>query len=495
MQPPDCVGARESFDPEPGVTVESNGEPTRRPLLILISDSEAVPARLRSRHREVVRWVPNGSARKEHTFSGDPADPRCYEWARDALAVTAVIDLRSPERVRAALAALRSVRSDAAVLLISTDVEDLDQADDGTVARRGELRDVLRLDLDDELQRLEAARRAFCLREFAAGDETVPILIHDDPDPDALSSALAVATLLGASPARTPIVTLEPMTRPENRRMAELLNIKVTRITAAELRRFKRVITVDTQPRQLQVDGRPRFAVIDHHPPESASYSAEFVDIRPSYGATATMMTEYLRAGDDRRVNCSLATALLYGIRTDTDSLTRGVTPADVEAYAFLQERADPQLVRRMERPSFAPETAHAFGQALSEMEFDNELCVADLGELPADQAHVLADLADFCLNVKNVTWVVAVALIDGELVLTLRHVGHGPGAGEVARALVQRGGRGGGHATMARAMLPAEQVDALMSAAGSEARTAPAIRRLIREVMDELNAVASRPG
>jgi nanoRNase/pAp phosphatase (c-di-AMP/oligoRNAs hydrolase) len=450
---------------------------------------------VRSRHRDVVRWVPTGSPSNEHTFSGDPADPSCYDWARDARAVTAVIDLRPPERGRAALAALRSIRPDAAVLLLSTDVDDPDRANDGTVARRGELRDVLRLDLDDELQRLEAARRSFCLRQFAAGDGTVPILIHDDPDPDALSSALAVATLLGGSAERTPIVTLETMARPENRRMAELLNIRVTRVTAAELGRFERVITVDTQPRYLQTDGRPRFAVIDHHPPEPASYSAEFLDIRPHYGATATMMTEYLRAVDERRVNRSLATALLYGIRTDTDSLTRGVTPADVEAYAFLQERADPQLVRRMERPSFAPETAHAFGRALAELECDNELCVALLGELPADQAHVLADLADFCLNVENVTWVVAAAVIDGELVLTLRHVGQDPGAGEVAHAIARRGGHGGGHATMARAVLPAEQVHAIVNVAGVEERMAPAIRRLIREVMDELKGVASRPG
>src|SRR5690606_32538584 len=157
--------------------------------------------------------------------------------------------------------------------------------------REGRLRDVLRVDVEEELQRLEDERRAYCLRRFAAERGVVPILIHEDPDPDAVSSALAVSDLLGAGPERHPIVTLDDMTRPENRRMAELLHIRVTRVTIEELRRFERVITVDTQPRGLQRNGRPRVAVIDHHPPER-DYVADFADIRPRYGATATMLTE-----------------------------------------------------------------------------------------------------------------------------------------------------------------------------------------------------------
>jgi nanoRNase/pAp phosphatase (c-di-AMP/oligoRNAs hydrolase) len=275
--------------------------------------------------------------------------------------------------------------------------------------------------------------------------------------------------------------------------MAELLHIRVTRVTLDELRRFERVITVDTQPRDLQQEGRPRLAVIDHHPRET-SYSAEFSDVRDEYGATATMMTEYLRAASDRRMSGALATALLYGIRTDTDSLMRGVTPADVEAYAFLQAQADLQLVRRIERPSFAPDTAVAFGRALMEMDAEDELCAVYLGELSQDEAHVLADLADFCLNLENTTWVVAGAEIDGNLILTLRHTGHEPGAGEIARAIARMGGEGGGHATMARVVLPREKAGELLSPAGGEG-VGSAIRRLVRNVLDEVKGVASRPG
>jgi nanoRNase/pAp phosphatase (c-di-AMP/oligoRNAs hydrolase) len=471
-----------------------------RPLLIVISDSSTLPAGLRSRHRAIRVWSAEGvDSNSADTFGGDPAIGETYAWTREAPGVTALIDMDTPDRARSALSALRSVRPDAAVLLLSADMADVDGPGDGTLARAGELRDVLRIDLDDELQRLEAERRAHCLREFGAGDEVVPILIHDDPDPDAVSSAMAVVALLGGRPERTPIVTLDSITRPENRRMADLLHVRVTRVTLDELRRFDRVITVDTQPRDLQVDGRPRVAVIDHHPPED-NYDAEFVDIREEYGATASMMTEYLRSVDEKRIRESLATALLYGIRTDTDSLTRGVTPADVAAYAFLQGRADLQLVRRIQRPSYNPDLVRTYGRTLADLEYDDELCAAWLGALDAEHSHVMADLADFCLAIENVTWVVAAALLEDELVLTLRHAGRGAGAGAAARAIAARGGEGGGHATMARVVVPADRISTVLGIeAEGEAGSADvvlAVARLVREAIDEGDASrpASRP-
>jgi nanoRNase/pAp phosphatase (c-di-AMP/oligoRNAs hydrolase) len=467
------------------VSAEPEGTRRDRPLLIVVSDSAELTARVRSPSREVCRWRPDAVAGAGDGFGGDPTDSACYSWVREARAVTAVIDLEPAGRARAALAAVRAVRPDAAVLVLSDDVADLDGAGDGTVARAGELRDVLRLDLDDELHRLEAERRVHCLRTFAAGDDVVPILIHQDPDPDAVSSACAVAAILGGRPDRNPIVTFSEIMRPENRRMVELLRIRVTRITREELRGFERVITVDMQPVGLQIEDRPRFAVIDHHPLEDG-YSAAFADIRPEYGATASLITEYLRAVVATHVGRVLATALLFGIRTDTGSLTRAVTPADVEAYAFLQQNADLQLIRRLQRPSYPIETARAFGAALSTAEYDEDLCVCFLGELHPEEPHVLADVADFCLGIENVTRVVVAAILDDSVVLTLRYAGTGANAGDLARALVVDGGSGGGHASMARVVLPLERAYQLLGTSRADDMTR-AIRDLIRAQLAEL--------
>jgi nanoRNase/pAp phosphatase (c-di-AMP/oligoRNAs hydrolase) len=228
----------------------------------------------------------------------------------------------------------------------------------------------------------------------------------------------------------------------------------VTEIALEELRGFERVVAVDMQPSGLARDGLPRFAVIDHHPLEPA-FDAGYADIRVGIGAAATLLVEYLRADDPRRVSGRLATALLYGIRTDTQSLTRGVTAADVEAYAFLQTRADPVLLGRFERGTYAHDAAIRFGQALERSRIAEDVIVAWLGCTPESDAHGLADLADFCLSVEGVSWAVAGAVAGEVLTLAIRYQGTGSGAGELARRIAGDGD-GGGHATMARVSWPA---------------------------------------
>src|SRR5690606_7116659 len=264
-----------------------------------------------------------------------------FRWTEAATDISAVIEVGSAERARAVARAIHHVRPDAAVLMLCDGCDEM--PGDGTLSRSGRLRDVLRIDVDEELRWLEAQRKVHCLRRFAEGADVLPILIHSDPDPDALSSAFALRVLLRRSADTAPSVTLGTMSRPENRRMAELLHLRVTEVSLEELRRFERVVVADVQPHDFEGDG-PRFAVIDHHPLDHR-YHAEFVDVRPGLGATATMLTQYLRADDEERITPPLATALIHGIRTDTDTLTRGVTPYDVEAYAYLQNRADRRLL------------------------------------------------------------------------------------------------------------------------------------------------------
>ncbi|MGH7554564.1 MAG: DHH family phosphoesterase, partial [Longimicrobiales bacterium] len=216
----------------------------------------------------------------------------------------------------------------------------------------------------------------------------------------------------------------------------------------------ERLIVVDMQPSGIGLGEFPRFAVIDHHPIETG-YEADYVDVRPGIGATATMLTQYLRADDQRRVHSALATALLFGIKTDTGSLTRGVTAADVEAYAFLQGRADLTMLRRFERGSYSHSAARAFGSALTHARIEGDILVAYLGTIHSQETHSLADLADFCLDVEGVVWSVVCAFADDTFLISLRHEGRGPGAGELAHRL-SRDGSGGGHPSMARVVWPA---------------------------------------
>jgi nanoRNase/pAp phosphatase (c-di-AMP/oligoRNAs hydrolase) len=293
----------------------------------------------------------------------------------------------------------------------------------------------------------DQARQVHELRMFAREVPVVPILIQPDPDPDGMAGALGIRTLLRRPEQASPIVSLGAVTRPENLRMVELLGLQVTRVTQGELDGFERVIAVDTQP--APAESRTRFAVIDHHPPREG-YTADFVDIRPGLGAASTMITQYLRTAGER-ISPRLATALIYGIRTDTDVLRRGTTRDDIEAYGFLQELADQDLLRKIGRPAFSLEAVLAVGRAVTGLRKHDDVAVAYAGRLDDRSAHVLPNVADFCLAIEGVSWTAVGGRIGDELAINIRRTGSGLGAGDLARLMADEEGQGGGHHSMAR--------------------------------------------
>src|SRR5205814_10547806 len=146
--------------------------------------------------------------------------------------------------------------------------------------------------------------------------DRVLILLHHDPDPDALASGLALRNVLRRTKTTAIIGAMQGVTRPENLRMVNLLDLHVEDVTPTLLKEFDRIAMVDVQPHYFgglidRVD-----LVIDHHP-EQPGYSVVFKDIRADYGSTSTILTEHLRAVDVS-ISERAATAMLYAIKSDT---------------------------------------------------------------------------------------------------------------------------------------------------------------------------------
>ena len=433
--------------PEPSPSRPEEDTRAIAPLLLVVSDRPALFQGVRPEGYEVAFWQTADLLARLNDLDQESLG---LEHRRRADDVVILLDVQDASNVDEMVERLHE-RAPRASALLLTDAPVPELPD--MISRKLKWGELLQPDIELELAVLATRSRVRLLRDFAADSSVMPILIQRDPDPDAISSALAVRVLLQRKAAEAPIVSLGEITRPENYRMAELLNAHVARVTEEELRRYSRVIAVDMQPVTLN-SGDTQFAVIDHHPREDG-YETEFLDIRPQYGATATILTEYLRSEGDAMVPRALATALLYGIKTDTAALSRGVIPADVTAYAFLQSRADATLLARIEQPSFARDIVRCFGRALEHAHVDDDIAVAVIDALPDDEVHVLPVLADFCLGIEKVDWIAAVAVIGEDLVIALRHLGLEPGAGELARALAGKDGSGGGHATMARCTIP----------------------------------------
>ena len=211
------------------------------------------------------------------------------------------------------------------------------------------------------------------------GEKKVHILLQHDPDPDALGSALALRELLGRNRITTPIVTFGEVTRPENLAMIRLLDIQIDRITYEDLHKDgAQLALVDVQPPYFdQPLGRVDL-VVDHHPKRTA-FKARFADLRTNYGATSTIFTEYLRS-IGMEPSQRLATALLYGIKTDTLFLERGSILADLSAFTFLYPFANKVMITRIERPALPREDLEALGRALSRLRLDNGVAVIHMG-------------------------------------------------------------------------------------------------------------------
>ncbi len=302
-----------------------------------------------------------------------------------------------------------------------------------------------------ELQRARNHQMVQKLREALDAVKNLLILIQHDPDPDAIASALALRTILGRNKTTAPIGSFGQVKRPENVTMVQLLDVEIEQVTPETLTQYDGIALVDVQPPYFG-DLLPHVeAVVDHHP-LVASYAARYRDVRTDFGATATIFVQYLQA-IDAKITQRLATALYYGIKTDTLFLGRETTEADVEAFTYLYLLANHSLIRRMERPKLPLRDLDAFGYALRARTIIGSTFFTHLGLV--EREDVLPQFAEFCLQVEGVERSVVSGIFSGNLVVSLRNDAHGKSVGELARQAFGPFGSAGGHRTMAKAVIP----------------------------------------
>jgi nanoRNase/pAp phosphatase (c-di-AMP/oligoRNAs hydrolase) len=193
---------------------------------------------------------------------------------------------------------------------------------------------------------------------------------------------------------------------------------------------------------------------VDHHPKRS-SFKARFADLRTAYGATSTIFTEYLRAAG-MEPSQRLATALVYGIKTDTLFLERGSNQADLSAFNFLYPLANKAMITRIERPALPREDLEAMGRALSRLQVDSGVAVIHLGEI--NREDVIPQMAEFSLQIEGVEWSVVSGLVKDRVVISVRNVGYVKSAGDVMKKIYDDIGSAGGHRMMAKAVVPLDR-------------------------------------
>ncbi|MBI1725750.1 MAG: DHH family phosphoesterase [Candidatus Rokubacteria bacterium] len=417
--------------------------------------------------------------RKARAITGDPEDPEAYRRALARGRGPLVVAAPAGRTARVA-AAVRAVLPDATVLVVGDDR--LHVAGAITVPWSAFAERVLQ----PALERAQERTRVEKIRAHFDGAARILILMQDDPDPDAIASALALRILLGRNRTGAPICTFGTITRPENIAMCEILDIDVEPITTREIHGFDRVAMVDVQPSFLEERFVEVDLVIDHHPVEEP-VRARIRDVRPSYGATSTILVEYLRAADVK-ITQRLATALLYGIKSDTLGLERGGTRADLDAFAFLYLLANHNALRRIERPALGEAALDALAAGLAKRKIVKGVFFAHLG--PVATADLIPQFADFGLQAEGVEWSVVSGVVGVDVHVSVRSVGYVRSAGDVTRAAFGDVGSAGGHRTMAKAVLPA---DALLASGQEPTKGTGCQARIVERFLRALGANGGR--
>jgi len=274
------------------------------------------------------------------------------------------------------------------------------------------------------------------------------VLIVINADPDAIASAMAVSRLLWRRVLNVTITHVNTINRPDNLTMLRLLKVATVPFNEIDPVQYHKIVIVDSQPdhneamAQLEPD-----VIIDHHP--DSKVKAPFVDIRPHYGATATILTQYLRAARIKP-SVKLATGLFQAIKTDTNGFKGQTVIEDVRAFQYLFHHANMHLARRIEKADLRLSFLKYFKTAFNTMRLRKGRAYAHLGAVVNPDVCVI--IADFFMRIISVSWSIVSGTCDKKLVVIFRNDGIRKNAGKVAQKSFGQFGSAGGHRNMARA-------------------------------------------
>ena len=286
------------------------------------------------------------------------------------------------------------------------------------------------------------------------GEGKLAIVVHDNPDPDAISSAMGLKEIASSVGVKAEILYRGKIGHHENKAFVNLLDIELDQSKDFSASDYKKIALIECSspgvnnllPQSTQVS-----IVIDHHQANVDEVKAEYVDIRPNIGATATIMTKYLQELEIP-VKTELATALLYGIKVDTDDFRRNTDPADLTAAAYLSPLANHDILSRIETPSRAIEEIDVLGEAIKNRQIKGSYLISNVGTIQNRDA--LAQAADYLLTLEGITTTLVFGLGEDRIYISGRSRDDRVNIGKVMQDAFGED-KAGGHATLAGAQIP----------------------------------------
>ncbi|MBW2504451.1 MAG: DHH family phosphoesterase [Deltaproteobacteria bacterium] len=287
--------------------------------------------------------------------------------------------------------------------------------------------------------------------EWLRGKAPILIVTHDHPDPDALAAAYALKHLILMKTGQDSTIAFGGVIgRRENLAMVKELEIRAMPIEKVDLDSFKAVCMVDTQPgtgNNSYPTSRKVDLVIDHHHPKELTHACRWVDVRPEYGASATILFEYLQS-QDVNLATKLATILFYAIKSETEDLGRDWNKSDRDAYLKLMPLCNNRILHDITRPKSSRAYFRYFEISLRNAHIYDNVLFFNLFDI--DHPEIVAEIADFLMRVEGVEIVMGLGCYLEEGVLSLRSSHPDIHAGILMQKIVAGIGTGGGHSMTA---------------------------------------------
>ncbi|NLF29550.1 MAG: hypothetical protein GX591_01540 [Planctomycetes bacterium] len=288
------------------------------------------------------------------------------------------------------------------------------------------------------------------LTDLLKGKSTMLIVLQNNPDADGMAAAMALRKLANKLKVTCSIACSGTVGRAENRALVRYVNLKVREIAEMSPKWFNLIALVDTQPGQRNSSLPPRIKpqiVIDHHPIRPETRTVAFHDVRSTYGATATILYEYLQAASIKP-DMPLATALLYGIRSDTQDFGRKAHQADIDASAELYGLANKRMLGAIQRGRVPLEYFRILATGLINARNCGRCIYSGLGVV--ENADMIAEVADLLLRYEEAEWSLCWGYHAGGALLSVRTISQDLPADRIVRHIVRHRGSGGGHPSMA---------------------------------------------
>jgi len=255
------------------------------------------------------------------------------------------------------------------------------------------------------------------------------IVIQDFPDPDALSSAWAYELIANTYDIDCDIVYGGTLSHQENIALVRLTGLSAKRLTNTSLKEkdlsiYQGCVLVDSQGTNSQLypvvieANIPLVVAIDHHTKQK-ELVAEFIDLRPQTRATATILTQYIQAGmleldSSNETHAKCATALMHGLRSDTNSLMQA-KEEDFVAAAYLSRFYDCQLLNAVLQSARSRRVMEVIEKALSNRLIKKNFSISGVGYLRYDDRDAIPQAADFLVTEEDIHTAVVFGIVHNE--------------------------------------------------------------------------------